>query len=251
MKFYCAYCGYGIESDSGSFGKDVTCPSCRAEIQVPQLQETSQFEVSQSPKTKSVPSMPGSTWGRKIRRVFLLSLLGCFVVGAATAIIAILSSNLNEIQAKIILTTFSLGVYSLCAICCALLAEKRQFRIFGSLGIAASIAGGLFVILTNWGVVKGLEIFIIGRFSFLIVAIAFAHAALLLMINTTNSMVRTLRIITLGIISLVAVLLLGTTLNLASIVSTWVILCVLGVADLLGTIATLVLHLATRRTSSG
>lgn len=101
-----------------------------------------------------------------------------------------------------------------------MLADQRHFRTFGGLGIAASIAGALFAILTNWEIVTGWEILIKGRFTFLIVALAFGHAALLLMINTTSSVVRSLRIATLGIIALVAVLLLVITLNPESIAYT-------------------------------
>jgi len=250
LKFHCTYCGYGIESASDSFGTLITCPNCRTEIPVP-LKETSPSELSDSPKTNSVPSKAGPKWGHKYRRVFIFSLLGCFVVGAATAILALLSFELGKIQAKILLTTLSLGAYSLTGLCSAVLADQRQFRVFGGLGIAASIAGALFAVLTNWELVTGWEILIKGRLAFLIVALAFGHAALLLMINTTNSGVRSLRIVTLGIIALVAVLFLAITLDPESIAYAWTILGIFSVMDVLGTIATPLLHLATRETRTG
>ena len=251
MKFHCIYCGHGIESASDSFGTLVTCPNCRAEIPVPQLKESLHSDLFQSPKTNSGPSNPGPMWGHKCRRVFLFSLLACFVVGAAMAILALLSFELGEIQAKILLTTLSLGAYSFTGLCCAVLADQRQFRVFGGLGIGASVAGALFAILTNWEIVMGWEILIKGRFSFLIVAFAFGHAALLLMISTTNSLVRLSRIVTLSIFALVTALLLAITLNPQWIAYAWAILGVLGVVDVLGTIATPILHLATRESRTG
>ncbi len=126
---------------------------------------------------------------------------------------------------------------------------RRQTSIqsyLAGIGITVSIAGALFAILTNWEIVTGWEILIKGRFFFLILALALGHAALLLMINTSNRMVRGIRIVTLGIIACVAVILLSITLNPKSVAYTWTILGVLGVLDVLGTIATPIVHLATR-----
>lgn len=190
-------------------------------------------------------------WGRECRRVFLYCLLACFIVGAATAIFALLSFDFGEIQAKILLTTLSLGAFSLTGLCCAVLADQHQYIVFGGIGIAISIAGAVFAILTNWGVVTGWEILIKGRFFFLTVAVAFGHAALLLMINTTNNLVRSSRIATLVIIALVAGMLLAFTVFPDSIVYAWTILGILAVLDALGTIATPVLHLATRAPRTG
>ena len=133
----------------------MTYSDCKAEIPVPKIWETSPSELSQPCKAYSDAAKPGPKWGRGYRRVFLFSLLACFVVGATTAICALLSFELGEIQVKILLTTLSLGAYSLTGLCCAVLADKRQFRVFGGLGIAASIAGALFAILANWKIVTG------------------------------------------------------------------------------------------------
>ena len=66
--------------------------------------------------------------------------------------------------------------------------------MFGGFAIAISIVGAAFAILTNWGIVVGWGVVIQGRFSLFIVVVAFGHAALLLMINTKNSLVRSSRI---------------------------------------------------------
>lgn len=250
MKFHCTYCGQGIESASDSFGTLVTCPGCGDEVPIPQLKKNPQSQLSESP-AELVLSKPGATWGHVCQRIFLYCLLACFVVGAATAIFALLSFEFGEIQAKILLTTLSLGVYSLTGLCCAVLAEQHQWRVFGGLGIAISIAGVAFAILTNWEIVTGWEILIKGRFTFLVVAIAFGHASLLLMVKTTDNLVRSSRAVTLAAIALVAIFLLAIPLMPLSIIFTWTVLGVLAVVDALGTIATLVLHLATRTARTG
>jgi hypothetical protein len=251
MKFYCAFCGSGIEWADAPPKARVTCPDCQAEFAVPEIKNPAARIASGIPASQSKESAvdlpnPAATWGRQFRRVFLYGLLGCFVVGATTAIVALLSLELGEFQAKILLTTLSLGAYSLTGVCCAILADQRRYSIFAGLGIAASIVGALFAILTNWQFVTGLEILLKGRFSLLVIAISFGHAALLLLLQTTDPVVRTLRMVTLGIIALVALLLLGITLNPISLNYAWSILGVFGVLDVLGTLATPILHMATR-----
>lgn len=247
MKFHCTYCGHEIGNTSESPGQLVTCPNCKAETPVPAPSVSSPFAASRGSKAGSAAPPPGPRRGGIYGRVFLISLLACFVVGAATGILALLSFELGETEAKILLTTLSLGVYSLTGLCSALLADQRSYRVFGGLGIAVSVLGGLFAILTNWEMVSGLELIVKGRISFLIVAIAFGHAALLLRINTTSAAVRVVRSVTLGIIALVGAVLLAITMEPSSIPIAWVCLGILGVLDVLGTIATPILHMATRR----
>jgi DNA-directed RNA polymerase subunit RPC12/RpoP len=251
MKLYCTSCGHAIEAANVSSGTLMICPSCQSEIVVPQRKKTRLPEIWLSPTTDSKSSKPGPVWGRVFRQFFLLGLIGCFVVGAATAIVVLLSSELGEIQAKILLTTFSLGVYSVTGLCCALLGDRRPSGRFWKLGIAASIAGALFAILTSWELVTGWKILVKGRILFLIVALAFAHSALLLMIHPTHRSVRLLRSITLGVIALVAALLVSITLVPDTFFHAWVLLGVLGVLDVLGTVATPVFHLATRKPRPG
>jgi hypothetical protein len=251
MKFHCTYCGHKVETASDSLGQLMTCPSCSAEIPVPNPSVDSPFAPSGASKADAVASPLHRTWGVRVRRIFLISLLACFVVGAATAILALLSFQFGETEAKILLTTLSLGVYSLTGLCCALLTDQRRYRVFSGLGIAASILGALFAILTNWEIVTGLEVFVKGRLSFLVVAVAFGHAALLLRINTASAVVRVVRSVTLGIIALVGALFLVITMDPGSIPVAWVCLGILGVLDVLGTIATAILHLANRGDRTG
>lgn len=210
------------------------------------------FEKKQYFARDVFQSLTGPTWYRELQRVFLFGLLACFVVGAATAIFALLSFELSGIQVQILLTTVALGAYSLAGLCCAGLASQGQFRLFGGLGVAASIGGALFAILTNWEFIAGWEILLKGRFSFFVIALALSHAALLLMIKTTNVAVRFVRAATLGIIALFAALLLSIALvpkfnTMIPDVVSLPILSIVGVLDVLGTIATPILHLATRK----
>lgn len=242
MKFHCTYCGHAIESASGALGDHVGCSGCGAEVPIPQMPSSPKPALAKPVKDEA--NLHG--WGGSVRRVFLFSLLACFIVGAATAILALLSANFEGTQLKILLSTLSLGFYSITGLCCALLADKTRFQIVGGIGIAISVAGALFAVLTNWEFITGWEVLIQGRFAFFIIAFAFAHSSLLLLIKTTNKMVRTCRIATLSVILLLALLLLATTFNPISLENSWQIIGVLGVLVALGTIATPIMHMASQ-----
>jgi len=114
-----------------------------------------------------------------------------------------------------------------------------------------AIVGAMFAILTNWEIVTGWEMLIKGRFLFLILAVAFAHAALLLRIETTSVVVRSVRHVTLGIIALTAALLLSITMAPTVVGAAWMALGILAVLDVLGTIGLPILHQITRGKRAG
>ena len=250
MKFHCTYCGHGIEAGGHALGALVLCPACTAEVPVPSPPGNLQFLQVPSSVMNSCHSQARPAWGRELQRVFLYSLLVCLAIGAGAAILALSWIGFGEIQVKIILTTLSLGVYSLTGLCCAAVADQRQLRAFGGLGIGVSVVGGMFAVLTNWEIITGWELLLKGRFCFLILGLAFAHASLLLRVPTTNSAVLSVRNVTLGIIALLAVLLLSVTINPKVVLAFWALLGTLGVLDLLGTVATPILHVTTRDHSS-
>ncbi len=215
------------------------CKNCQSEVAVPAPKRPAPSVAS-----SGVPSKVGSG----IRRVCLLGLLTCFVVGALTAIYGVLISEMGSFQGKILLTTLSIGAYSLIGLCCALLVEKGQYDQFGRLGLALSAVGALFAVLTNWGFSTGLEVLIKGRVLFLILGIAFAHSSLLLAIDTNHPLVRSVRRLTLWMIGSVTALLLVITLSPLLAFWAWSFLVIFGILDLLGTLATPILHLALRNT---
>jgi len=251
MHFFCTYCGNKIESAGGFSATAVTCRQCDGENLVPQRKEGSHSERSESPSSLETACNVSGRRARRFRRAFSILSIGCFTVGAVTAIFSILTSEIGAVQAKSFLTTVSLGFYSLTGLCCSVLADQPKFKYLGRLGIAISIAGAAFAVLTNWEIVTGWELLIKGRFSFLIVAIAFCHASLLLMIPTTDRLVRWSRTGTIVVNACITALLLVITLQPSAVFVMYLLLSVLGVVVTLGTIATLILHWATRDSRKG
>ena len=126
------------------------------------------------------------------------------------------------------------------------LITQRRFSLFGWMGIAASFSGAAFALLTNWEIVTGWGVLLTGRYCFLVVALAFGHASLLLLIETKNQVVGVVRGATLAVIAAVAIIFVAAPFVPESLVIANQIILVLCVLDVLGTICTPLLHVITR-----
>ena len=85
----------------------------------------------------------------KIQKIFLKSMVLFLALSAIFGIFSVLTGVFDKFLAMILITTFSLGVYSLTGLCCAPMLNRPELRALGICGIAASILGGGFVIVTN------------------------------------------------------------------------------------------------------
>lgn len=233
-------------------GHVMKCPNCNAEVTVPhqQVVKTLEKPVASPHKSESL-----GTKGFVYRRMFLISLIACLVFGALTAIYSLTTSSFGSNQATILLTTVSLGTYSMTGLCCATLIGHPQYNILGRMGIAISMIGGLWAFVTNLFLLAAPEVFeggalLQGRLSFLVIAVAFAHSALLLRINTTNTTVQNIRYLTLGIIALFSVVLLGYIMAPENFPKAWRLFSVIAVLNVLGTVATPLSHAATKESKA-
>ena len=192
----------------------------------------------------------------KIQKIFLKSMVLFLALSAIFGIFSVLTGVFDKFLAMILITTFSLGVYSLTGLCCAPMLNRPESRALGICGIAASILGGGFVIVTNLllfyltdHVEDGVFI-LIGRFLFLIIAIAIAHISLLMRIKTNHSLVIITRWCTIAAITVVALHLLSLTLNFKIMEESWRLFLIFGILNVAGTIATPILHLITKDNSN-
>ena len=192
----------------------------------------------------------------KIQKIFLKSMVLFLALSAIFGIFSVLTGVFDKFLAMILITTFSLGVYSLTGLCCAPMLNRPELRALGICGIAASILGGGFVIVTNLllfyltdHVEDGVFI-LIGRFLFLIIAIAIAHISLLMRIKTNHSLVIITRWCTIAAITVVALHLLSLTLNFKIMEESWRLFLIFGILNVAGTIATPILHLITKDNSN-
>ena len=178
----------------------------------------------------------------------MISMVSFIVLSAIIGVFSVLTGTFGEIQLKILLTTISLGVYSLTGLCSAAILERPKLKGLAAIGIGLSIFGGAFAVLTNWGLVDGWEVILRGRFFFLIAAISIAHVSLLMRITTSQSLVIKARWFTIAAIGVVAFQLLGIVVSSEPVVI-WQLLLIFGILDVTGTIVTPILHLTTKTPS--
>jgi hypothetical protein len=186
-----------------------------------------------------------------LRRILLFGLAGSLTVCALFAIFVVVTGAYSVLSGRIMLTTLSVGFYSLTSLCCVphLQADSYKRRIAYA-GICASAIGLLFACLTNW-IGYGEWAFAISilqfRFFFVILAIALAQICLLLLITPRNNTVKFAQSATICCAAANAALILLNTCFPAVILAQFVVpILVLSILDALGTIVTPMLHIASK-----
>ena len=125
-----------------------------------------------------------------IRRLLLKIFIGFLSLTALVAIFSVLSHQFGETQLKVLLTTFSISAGSICSMSCAAFLERQGAKGTGKgvgfAGILAASVAVLLAIVGVWGEVKEAE-FWKTTATFIVVAVAFAHACLLRLPNLASS----------------------------------------------------------------
>ena len=246
MNIYCKKCDSRVDVGSIAGTESLQCPNCNTSLPTVEHKSQSNTEHKNLDSGRNAILLDVEDLGLSLTKTILLLVLTCFVACGAIAIFAISGVMTGELAFKVGLSTVSLGAYSLISLCCMTLITQRRFSLFGWMGIAASLSGAAFALLTNWEIVTGWELLLKGRYCFLVVAIAFGHASLLLLIETKNEVVGVVRSATLAVIAVVAVIFVAAPFVPGSLVSANQIILVLCVLDVLGTICTPLLHVITR-----
>ena len=112
------------------------------------------------------------------KRAALWFLIVSVVLSAISGIIALVSGNFGDIQARIILTTLTISAASLCALACGALWELGQVKTLPLIGIALAIITAAIFIFGIWAKISNEEYWKAGA-SIGIVATATAHICLL------------------------------------------------------------------------
>lgn len=146
------------------------------------------------------------------KKVFLITMIISLSISALIGIFLFLFGKFGEIEAKLLITTLTIGFYSLTGLCCSVLYERRKSIPLALSGIMISIIGFLFTILVIWGVInlknswKPMTIFII-------LTISFAHSSLLSLIKSEKRLVNTILLTTIIFIFIVALMLINLVLD--------------------------------------
>lgn len=109
---------------------------------------------------------------------FLRGFIGFLGITACLAILSVLSGEFGEFEAKVIGTSLTISVASICSMSCAAFIQKTGWAGLGLAGILVSALAGLFIILGMW-VEMDSELYWKTAGTLGVAAFASAHAFLL------------------------------------------------------------------------
>lgn len=120
---------------------------------------------------------------------FVAALIGTGILAVAMVVFHVR----GDLALKVLLTTLSIGVYSLLSLCCSLI--YPQYRLFSLAGLAFCGLGLLFALLTNWEIIRPEAVHLLKfRFVFLATAMAAASSAMMLRVRVLSAPVAFSRI---------------------------------------------------------
>ncbi|WP_166869434.1 hypothetical protein [Salinibacterium sp. ZJ70] len=191
---------------------------------------------------------------RGVRRAAIITIVASLAIAALLGIIALLSGDFGEVQARVLLTTLTVAAFGTTALC-HLAVVARRVRVVGFIGIAASVVAALCAIVLIWSdlpwdqiepLFKGLSV---GG----IAAASLAQANLLLLLSgRRQQVIRVALAVTLAAIGVVAIMIIlpiltdGEFPGDAAGEAYWRFFGVIAILDALGTIALPILGLVLR-----
>ncbi|MDP6156726.1 MAG: hypothetical protein QGH39_08440 [Candidatus Thermoplasmatota archaeon] len=177
-----------------------------------------------------------------IKKKLLISFIISLILSALIGIFIFLLGEFREVEVRLLLTTLTIGAYSLTGLCCAVIYEKKRFQPFAIVGIIISGLGLLYTLMFIWEGVDGGEgwkILVI----FLILAFGIAHICLLLLIKSNKPLVNYSligTIICISILDFMLIILIKVEFDMEEFF--FRLLGVFAILDVLGTIVTPILH---------
>jgi len=179
------------------------------------------------------------------KKTFLITMIISLSISALIGIFIFLFKDFGETEFRLLMTTLTIGGYSLIGLCCSVLYEKRKFIPLALSGMVISVIGFLYTVLVIWETID-LDNDFTWKFSiiFIVLAASTAHSCLLLLIKSEKSLVNSALSATIIFISIVAFMLVILVLNEFDVVSEFYfrLLGVFAILDVLGTIVTPILN---------
>lgn len=181
-----------------------------------------------------------------IKKAFLISMIISLSISALIGIVIFLLGSFGEIQTRILLTTLTIGGFSLAGLCSAALYDKQRFTIFGLLGMIVAVLGFIVTTALIWEVLGLGNVWRFGL-TLILLSFTFSHVSLLLLIDTERSLVKFSLIGTMIFITLVALSLLAVIWEIITFEQFYIRLFgVFAILDVLGTIITPIIYKVTK-----
>ncbi len=176
------------------------------------------------------------------KKYFLKTLIIALSVSALIGILIFLVGDFGETEVRLLLTTLTIGGFSLTGLCSAIIQNRSGLKAFSITGMLISIIGFLITICTIWVLFELDDIWKAVLIS-IILSTAIAHASLLLQIRYNTDNIKYSLIGTIVFIAFVALMLIKSTLTEFDESEFYFrLLGVFSILDVLGTIVTLILN---------
>jgi hypothetical protein len=138
-----------------------------------------------------------------LRQVSLRGFVGFLILTALIAVVTVLMGDFGEVQGKILASSFSVSIASICVMSCAVFMESRGPRWLGVLGIVIALLG---LVLINVGLwfEPGSWTYWKFVFVFVVVSLGLAHGFLLQLpsLSIANKWVQPLSAISIALLVL-------------------------------------------------
>ena len=142
----------------------------------------------------------------KLRDISLKIFIGFLGITALIGIISVLYGAFGEIQLKILATSSTISGASILSMACAAFIERKKLAKIGLLGILFAISAATLSIVGIWSEFDD-EVYWKTTVTFVVIAIAFAHAFLLVLpkLDDKQKWIQGVASISIGMLALMAV----------------------------------------------
>jgi hypothetical protein len=114
-----------------------------------------------------------------LRRIFLIALIASVSISALLGIGVILLGNFGYVEVRVLMTTFTVTVMSICGLACGAHLETGRGNVLPKGGIALSLIAALMALLVIWNFLDEVGEFLKAFVTATILAIACSHLSLL------------------------------------------------------------------------
>ncbi len=176
------------------------------------------------------------------KKLFLKIFVGFLIVSALIGIYIFAIGDFDELEMMALVSTASGGFFSLMGLVAAAYHEKNKQSLLGKTGIIASVVAFILSLFLIWEWIDPDIVYKIAFISF-VVAPSIAHACLLFFIETDHPTTSMVRKVTIGLICVTAFFLIGGIMiefDWGSLF--WRLIGIVGILNVLGTIATPIIH---------
>lgn len=170
------------------------------------------------------------------KKYFLKTLIITLSISAFIGIITFLIGNFGDREIKLLLTTLSIGAFSLTGLCSSVIVYKQGLKTFSIIGMIVSALAFFTTAVMIWG---GYDFEVPWKlmFIFIVLSVSIAHVSLLLKMTPKNKTIKNILIGTVIFIALVALMLIKSIIsNFTENEFYFRLLGVCSILDVLGTI---------------